>query len=202
MERIFLKKVYFTLHLGIIGEEDSGKEVFITYLNKNNIYPTISEKNEYYLIHNRVPLKIKVYLATNFKELMEVNKSFKNLDIILITLNLYNIPSFVNFNFEDFNDFSIKFDFRGISILSLIDTHLTKNYNRSNILRIDRYSVIEKVKEYDIIYFFEIQNDTTDIMELFNKVFDEFIFKFQLSNPELFERLKEYGKNLLIQNKD
>lgn len=197
-----MKKVYFTLHLGIIGEEDSGKEVFITYLNKNNIYPTISEKNEYYLIHNRVPLKIKVYLATNFKELMEVNKSFKNLDIILITLNLYNIPSFVNFNFEDFNDFSIKFDFRGISILSLIDTHLTKNYNRSNILRIDRYSVIEKVKEYDIIYFFEIQNDTTDIMELFNKVFDEFIFKFQLSNPELFERLKEYGKNLLIQNKD
>lgn len=197
-----MKKVYFTLHLGIIGEEDSGKEVFLTYLDKNNINPTIREKNEYYLIYNGVPLKIKVYLARNFKELMEVNKNFKNLDIILITLNLYNIPSFVNFNFDDFNNFSIKFDFRGISILSLIDTHLTKNYNRSNILRIDRYSVIEKVKEYDIIYCFEIQNDTTDIMELFNKVFDEFIFKFQLSNPELFERLKEYGKNLLIQNKD
>jgi hypothetical protein len=197
-----LKKVYFTLHLGIIGDEDSGKEVFITYLNKNSINPPIPEKNENYLIHDRVPLKIKVYLARNFKELIEENKSIKRLDIILVTLNLYNIHSFVNFNFEDFNNFCIKYDFRGISILCLMDTHLTKNYNRSNILRIDRYSVIEKLIEYNIIYCFEIQNDTTDIMELFDKVFNEFIFKLQLSNPELFERLINYGKTLFNQYKD
>lgn len=196
-----MKKVYFTLHLGIIGEEDSGKEVFITYLNKNSINPTIPEKSEYYLIHNRVPLKIKIYLANDIKELIEDKENIKRLDIIIVTLNLYNVSSFTNFNFDEFNDLCIKFDFKGISILALMDTHLTKKFNRSNILRIDRYSVVEKVKKYNIIYCFEIQNDTTDIMELFHKVFNEFIFKFQLSNPELFERLINYGKFLLIQNK-
>ena len=197
-----MKKVYFTLHLGIIGGEDSGKEVFITYLNKNSLNPTIPDKNEYYLIHNRVPLKININLANNFKQFIEHKESIKRLDILIISLNLYNVNSFINFDFDEFNDFCIKFDFKGISILTLIDTHLTKNYDRSSILRIDRYSVIEKVKKYNIIYCFEIQNDTTDIMELFNKVFNEFIFKLQVSNPELFERLLNYSKILLTQNKD
>ncbi|MFX0059345.1 MAG: hypothetical protein ACFE85_12540 [Candidatus Hodarchaeota archaeon] len=197
-----MKKIYFTLRLGIIGEEDSGKEVFITYLNKNNINSTIPENDYYFLIHKMVPLKIKLYLAENFKKLSENRENIERLDILIITLNLYNVKTFIRFNLESYKDFCNSFDFKGVSILALIDTHLTKSYNRSNILRIDRYNAIKKAQEYDIIYVFEIQNDTTDIMELFDKVFNEFVFKFQLSNPELFERLTNYGKILLNQNED
>jgi hypothetical protein len=197
-----LKKIYFKLYLGILGEEDSGKEIFLTFLDKNKINSIDSKDNEYILVYHDVPLKLKLYLAENFKLLREHKEDIKRLDILIITLNQNNLKSFNKLNFDIYNEFCESFDFKGVSILAIIDAHLTKFYDRSNIIRIDKKDVIKKSQEYNIVYCFEIQNDTTDIMELFQKVFDEFVFKFQLSNPDLFERVKNYGKTLINQNQD
>ena len=48
----------------------------------------------------------------------------------------------------------------------------------------------------NIIYCFEIQNKVKDLSELINKVFDESLIRFKLTNPDLYEQAKIYGDKL------
>ena len=61
--------------------------------------------------------------------------------------------------------------------------------------------IINKAKELNILYTFEITNKSTDLSELFNKILDDFIYKIRIKTPELFDQARNYGKELSIKKK-
>lgn len=192
-----MKKIFFTLRLGIIGTEESGKELFINFLKQHSTSSKFNnDLKEFFLIHNQIPLKLKVYLAEDFNKLIRNNRKESKLDIIIIALNLNEISAVKNYSKEILDEFYKRISFQGISIIAGVDLNLIKNGIFSDAMRISRYNLISKTKELNFIYCYEIQDRSRDFLELFERIFNESIFKFQFSNPELFERVFSYGKEI------
>jgi len=191
------KKFFFTLRFGIIGTKESGKELFINFLKQ---YSTSSKINkdlkEFFLMHNQIPLKLKVFLVEDFNKLIKNSKREKKLDIIILALNLNELSAVQNYSKEVLDYFYKRISFQGISILAGLDLNLIKNGILSDAMRISRYNLISKTKELNFIYCYEIQDKSRDFLELFERIFNECIFKFQFSNPDLFERVLSYGKEI------
>jgi len=187
--------------LGLIGTENSGKEFFIEYLNHYSSSSKLSEEmNEFLLIHKQIPLKLKVFIAEDFEHLITNFETINNLDVIIITLNLNELQSPNKYNRVNFDEFSKIYSFHGISILVGIDLKLIHEGVLSNAMRISRYNLMSKTKELNFIYCYEIQDKNRDLLEIFEKTFDECTFKFQYSNPELFERVISSGKGFAEKN--
>jgi hypothetical protein len=53
----------------------------------------------------------------------------------------------------------------------------------------------------NLIYCYEIYNRKGDVIEIYKKIFDDFVFRFSYSSPELFEQAKNYGNSLLKETK-
>jgi len=182
--------------LGLIGTENSGKKLFIEYLNHHSSSSKLSEEmNEFHLVHKQIPLKLKVFIAEDFKQLITNYKTINNLDIIIVILNINELKSPNNYSRVIFDEFSKIYSFHGISILVGIDLKLIHEGVLSNAMRISRYNLMSKTKELNFIYCYEIQDKNRDLLEVFEKIFDECTFKFQYSNPELFERVISCGKD-------
>ena len=87
--------------------------------------------------------------------------------------------------------------FQGMSVLVGLDVELIVNGTPSKDFRISRYNLVQKAKELDILYCFEILNKKNDLLGFYNKLLGDFTFKFQFTNPEILEKAKDYGKTLL-----
>ena len=204
MESKSLKKISFSLQVGLIGLEDSGKEIFLDYLEKKSIQTNLSNINEednnnkhYFLVRKQVPIKIRVYLAESLNDIINNHEKIKKLDVLILALNLYNLNSKNKYNIKDLERLIKIFSFKGTSVLAGLDTEQIYHGEPSNDFRISRYNLIQKAKELDLLYCFEIRNGKKDIKELYHKVLQDFILKFQISNPNMLEKSKIYGKELL-----
>ncbi len=199
-----MKKISYTLNLGLVGSyksgEDSGKGIFIDFLKDKAVEYHLDDYHEFLIIFNQIPIRMKIFPVEDFNELILNYDKIKKLDIIVLTLNMHEFNSINEYEKQSFEEFEKYYKFRGSSILVGIDVE--KIYrSTSNNSRISYFNLIKKAKELNILYCFEIQNKNRDLSELYNKVLDDFIFKFQFSSPELFNQAKSYGKELSIKKK-
>lgn len=192
-----MKKIKFSLNLGIIGADGSGIDFLIDYLKQSALKNDKNEKlNEFLIIYNDIPVKIKVFNGKDFNQLNERYENIRRIDAIIVIIDIYNLNSLNGDLFKGFEEFNTLYMFRGVSILAGIDKFFIENGVVSDKLRISRINLIQKTKDLGFLYCFEIQNRNNDILEIFNKFIDNFMKKVRNIDPELLERAKTYGKEL------
>jgi hypothetical protein len=205
LERALLKKITLSLNLGIVGLNTTGqnieKNVFLDYLKDYEIKSDIkkpiisdSENYEFLVIFNEIPIKVKIFFFKDINAVISRYDKVKSLDIIVLTFNVYDINSINLFQKEIFNEFKEYYTFRGISVLTGLNVD---SENSSKKAQIDADLIMSKVRELELIYGFELKDEEKDIIDFYNKILSDFIFKFQVSAPELVDLSKSYGKELL-----
>ena len=193
-----MKKISYSLRIGIVGSKDTKKEIFLDNIKETAIESKSFEAYfEFFLVFKQIPIKIKIFLAEDIDQLIYNYNRIKKLDVLILAMNLNESNSVHDYNEESMNEFNEIFSFQGISILVGMDISQIFKTPPLNNLRISRYNLKKKTKELDLIYCFEIYNKAEDITEIYNKILDDFIFRFQYSNPELYAQAQKYGIALL-----
>lgn len=192
-----MKKVKLSLNLGIIDKDGYGRELVIEYLNNLSLNYNVYENFiEFLIVFQDVPIKIKLFNALNFNSLIGDYKLIKRIDVLINIIDIYEHDSLESINFSDFEDFTITYMFQGISILLGLNKNLIENMNLLDRERISSIDLIKETKNLGFLFCFEIQNKNHDFLELFNKIFDNFILKLGNLNPELLKNAISYGKEL------
>ena len=193
-----MRKLNYKLKVAIIGKESIRQDIILTYLKKMaSDTPSISN-NEHVLnvIHENIPIKIHVKLYETLNELLYDTEFLGSLDFLFLTTSIYDHESFNNYKKEDYNELCNSTNFKGTSLLVAIDTGSTNATNSSENIRISRLKFIRKCNDLNLEYCFEVSEPEADLIELFKKILDDNNIKFKISNPELYEKVKEYGKEL------
>lgn len=197
-----MKKISYSLQIGIVGNNDFIEGIFFDNLNKLAIESNISDKvYEFLIVYKQIPIKIRVFLAETLENLIKNFEKIQRLDVIIIALNLYDKDALSTINkyvVELFND---TFLFQGLSVLVGMDIEQIFKKTPSRSLKISRFQLEKMTNDMNLIYCFEIFNKSRDINELYNTLFNDFILRFQYSSPELFENAKIFGKRLSSQLK-
>ena len=193
------------MNFGLINLSESNIEsknkIFIEYLNKKAIKRNyIDEEDlektrfEFMIVFEDIPIKLKIFFAQNFDDLINHYDEIENLDVIILIFNYSNLEAIDSLNPNDFTELKRFYTFQGSSILVGIDLENEKNTSEREQIR---SKLIEKTKQLDILYAYEISDQNKDISGLFGKLFQDFIFKFQYTSPELFDLAKLYGKEII-----
>lgn len=193
-----MKKISYSLRIGIIGKKKTIKEIFFESLSTSAIKSSPSDDNyEFLIVFKQIPIKVKIFLSENLDDLIYNFENIQKLDVIILTLNLYEPDSLNTINKHLLEEFIETFSFQGTSILVGMDVKHIFNKSTSRKFKISRFQLEKTTKDLNIIYCFEIFNKNKDINEIYNTIFNDFILRFQYSSPELFETAKDYGKRLL-----
>jgi hypothetical protein len=190
-----LKEFSYSVNIGIIGTKDSNKEIFNSFL-QNIALKCESEDTftEFSLVYRDIPITIKTYLFENLKDSKLKKRKDQKFDVIIIMLNLYNIESFDELIINEFVEFSREFKFTGISVLTGINKYVIQPDNLLPGQKINEFSLIRKTRELNIHYCFKIQNDPKDVLEIFNQIMKDILYKFKTLNPELYEQALKFGE--------
>jgi len=198
MERHSLKKISYSLRIGIVGGKDTKKEIFLDNIKETAIdSKSFEEYFEFFLVFKQIPIKMKIILAADIDQLINNYNKIEKLDVLILAMNLNDSNSVHDYSEESMKEFNEIFSFQGLSVLVGMDISQIFKIPPLNSLRISRYNLKKKTVELGLIYCFEIYNKAEDITEIYNKIFDDFIFRFQYSNPELYEQAQKYGIELL-----
>lgn len=190
-----MKKVVYNLRIGITGNKRYIKEIFLDNLNKTAIKSNVSNSyNEYLIVFKQIPINIKVFVSHNLEAIIENFNDIQKLDLIFLTINLYNKNSLNSIDKNLLEEFNELFAFQGISVLVGLDIEQILNNSPSKSFKISRFKLEKTTKDLNLIYCFEVFNKRKDINEIYNILFNDFLLRFQYSNPELFDTAKEYGK--------
>ncbi|MFX0034023.1 MAG: hypothetical protein ACFE9I_00105 [Candidatus Hermodarchaeota archaeon] len=193
-----MKKVSYSLRIGIVGNIETIKETFFESLSKSAIKSNLTDrKYEFLLVFNQVPIKFRFFLKKNFDDLLYDYENIQNLDVLILTLNLYQPDSLELIKKQKLEEFVETFSFQGISILVGMDIPHISNKPPPNKFKISRFQLEKTTKDLNFIYCFEILNKSKDINEIYYVILNDYILRFQFSNPELFEQAKDYGKKLI-----
>jgi hypothetical protein len=193
-----VKKVSYSLRIGIIGNKEHIKEIFLDRLNNIAIDSNFSNNSyECLIVFKQIPIKINVFIADTLEMIIEKFEIIQKLDILILTINLYDKKSLNTINKNVVEEFLEIFSFQGLSVLVGMDIEQLLKDSPSKSFKISRFKLEKTTKDLNLIYCFEIFNKNTDINEIYNTLFNDFILRFQYSNPELFESAKEYGKRIL-----
>ncbi|MFX1455952.1 MAG: hypothetical protein ACFFDB_11325 [Promethearchaeota archaeon] len=193
-----MKKISYSLRIGIVGRKDYNSMIFLEDIKRFAINIISSEGNfEFLVVVNNIPIKMKVFFAENLEELMEKSNEIEKLEVIILTVNLFEPNSIYHYQKDNFEKFNEIYYFQGISILVGLDLNQIFKKTPSKNLRISRYNLEEITRYLKIIYCYEIYNKNKDIIRIYKKIFDDFIFRFKYSGPELFEQAQIYGESLL-----
>ena len=186
------------MRVGIVGNKDYNKEMFLDGILRYAINITSSESySDFLVVVEDIPIKIKVFLVQNLEELITNFNKIEKLDVIILTVNLFDPKSIYQYYKDILEEFNEIYYFQGVSILVGVDTeHIFKKQPSKN-LRISRYNLEEITRYLNLIYCFDIDNKNDDIIEIYKKIFNDFIFRFRYSSPELFEQAQLYGKSLM-----
>lgn len=193
-----MKKISYSLRIGIVGNIDYSTEIFLGDLRRFAInFSSFEIYSDLLLVVDDIPIKIKTFLVQNLEELITNINDIERLDVIILTVNLFDPKSIYQYYKNIIEEFNEMYYFQGVSILVGVDTeHIFKKQPSKNH-RISRYNLREMTKYLNLIYCYEIYNKNEDVIEIYRKIFKDFIFRFRYSNPELFEQAKLYGKSLV-----
>ena len=140
-----------------------------------------------------------MFLAENLEELINKFNQIEQLDVLILTVNLFDTKTIYQYNKDIVEEFNEIYYFQGISILVGIDLDQIFKNKPSKNLRISRFNLEEITRYLNLIYCYEINSKKEDILEIYRKIFNDFIFRYRYSNPELFEQAQLYGKSLMKQ---
>ena len=195
-----MKKIIYALRVGIVGNKKLAKEIFLENLSVSAIESNLSDNtHEYLVVFKQIPIKIRIYFAVRLEDLIYDFDKIEKLDVLILTLNLHESDAINYYNRALIEEFNEALSFQGLSML--VGMNVDKIYNTtpstSTSLKISRFHLEKLTKELNLIYCFEIYNNRKDITEIYNKILDDFIFRFEYSSPDFFEKAKSYGKLLL-----
>ena len=198
MERKFLKKISYSLRIGIIGNREQLKEIFLESLASSAIKSNLSDDySEFLIVFKQIPVKIKIYLHENLENLIYDFENIQKLDVIILSLDLNKPDSLSIISKLLIEEFNETFSFQGLSILVGMNIEHIFSKTPSKKFKISRFQLEKTTKDLNFIYCFEIFNKNRDVNEIYNTILNDFIIRFQYSSPELFDTAKEYGKRLL-----
>ena len=198
-----MKKISYSLRIGIIGNRASIRKIFFESLSTSAIISELSDDNyEFLIVFKQIPIKIKIFFAENLDGLISNFEQIQKLDVLILTLNLYEPDSINSINKHLLEEFIETFSFQGISVLVGMDIAQIFNSSPHKNFKMSRFQLEKTTKDLNLIYCFEIFNKNRDINEIYNTIFNDFILRFQFSSPELFETAKDYGKKLLEELKN
>jgi len=193
-----LKKISYSLRIGIVGNKDYTSVIFLDEIKQFAINNSSSESySDFLVVVEDIPIKIRVYFVQNLEELITDFNEIEKLDVIILTVNLFDPKSIYQYSKDIVEEFNEIYYFQGVSILVGLDTEQLFKKQASKNLRISRYHLEEITRYLNLIYCYEIYNKNEDIIEIYKKIFNDFIFRFRYSNPELFEQAQLYGKSLV-----
>ena len=196
-----MKDVHFSLNLGLIGTDNSRIEIILEYLKeKTKLTSSKDSISEFQFIYENVPLKLRIFQFKHFEDLNSDINHLKKLDVIIITVNIYNDQAISKLNLNTYKEFCEKFMFNGIAVLVGIDPFLIEQKNPPASRKINEIVLIQKTKELNFHYCFKIQNSQRDIADIFNKILNYMNLKLEFINPEMFERVKTNSKNFVGKN--
>jgi len=201
-----LKKVSFALNICLLGSLDSGKEVFMDYLKSSalemsfiNDVGKMIDYHEMLIVYNEIPIKIRIFLSDNLEKVIDYYDKIKNIDVVILSLNLYDVKSLDEYNVEKIKELKENLMLRGV--LTLVGLDVKKIFNKPAFFtssKISNQDLIRKAKELEVLYCFKIENKKDDLLQFYDQILNDFIFKFQYSSPELFNQAKSYGNKLSI----
>ncbi|MFW9822634.1 MAG: hypothetical protein ACFFE4_06855 [Candidatus Thorarchaeota archaeon] len=195
-----MKKISYSLRIGIVGKKDYNSMIFIDDIKNYAVNVKSSESNvEFLVVVNNIPIKVKAFLIESLNDIIEKFDEIENLDVIILTVNLFEPNSIYQYQKDIFEEFNEVYDFQGISILIGLDLDQIFKNTPSKDQRISRYNLEEITRYLKIIYCFEIYNKNKDIIRIYKKIFEDFLFRFRYSGPELFEQAQVYGESLIKQ---
>ena len=189
------------MKVGIIGSLNSGKQILVDYLGRESIKPSTLEESksqsdtqDFFIVYKEIPIRIKTYTGKTITQAIYDYEKLENLDVLIIVLNLYDFTSLKLLNKKELEELYDYIMFQGVSVLVGIQEEFSSQY------RINEVELIQKAKELEILYCFALEGHNGDIREFYEKILNDFIFKFQFSSPEMFEHAKEYG--LMLKQRD
>lgn len=173
-------------------------EIFYESLKKMAV-ETKSSKDSFgfLIVFRQIPIKIKLFITESLESIIELSEKIEKLDIIILTLDLFDKNSLNTVKKQLLEEFNETYLFQGLSVLVGMDVEQLFNKAPSKKFKISRFKLEKITQDLNLIYCFEIFNKDTDIDEIYNTLFNDFMLRFQYSNPELFENAREYGKKLL-----
>ncbi len=193
-----MKKISYSLRIGIVGNVDYNTEIFLGHIKRFAINPSSSETySDFLIVVEDIPIKIKVFLVQNLEELINNFSNIEKLDVVILTVNLFDSKSIYQNYKNVFEEFNETYYFQGISILVGVDIERIFKKEPSKNLRISRFNLEEITRYLNLIYCYEIYNKNEDIIKIYQKIFNDFMFRFRYSNPGIFEQAKVYGKSLM-----
>ena len=192
-----MKKINYSLRIGIVGNKEFMKEVFLSVLRSSAIeFDLVEEIYEIFLVYDNIPIKVKIFLGENLEELVNNFERIEKLNVIILTVDLFDSNSIYQYYKNIIEEFNETYYFQGISILVGIDFIKILPKKKTDNLRVSRYSLEEIAKYLNLIYCYEISNKNEDVMEIYKKIFKDFLFRFQFTSPDLYEQARGYGKAL------
>jgi hypothetical protein len=197
-----MKKISYNLRIGIVGNKNYHEEVFLDNIKDFAIAFNISRPySDFFLIYEKIPIKLKIFSTETLEEIINNFDEIEKLDVIIFTVNLADTNSMNQYYKNILEEFNETYYFQGISILVGIDTAQIFKEKASKNIRVSRYSLKDMASYLNLIYCYEIYNKKGDVIEIFKKIFNDFVFRFRYSSSELFEQAKNYGNSLLKKNK-
>ncbi|MBY8992355.1 MAG: hypothetical protein KGD58_16535 [Candidatus Lokiarchaeota archaeon] len=197
-----MKKISYNLRIGIVGNKNYHEEVFLDNIKDFAIaFNILSPYSDFFLIYKQIPIKVKIFSAETLEEVINNFDEIEKLDVIILTVNLADTNSIHQYFKDIVEEFNELYYFQGISILVGIDIAQIFKEKILNDIRVSRYSLKDMASYLNLIYCYEIYNITRDVIEIYKKIFDDFVFRFSYSSPESFEQAKIYGNSLLKETK-
>ena len=188
-----MKKIVYSLNLGVIGLKDYIKTFINNIIKNNSNHNTITiEKNQinFSLMFKDVLFKIKIHLFEKIKHLLNDKNLTQDLDSILFLINinkLKNIRKYKRKSIQKINHIQIK---KGNHIL--IGVNQDKIEINNEIIE----KMIERSKILNMLYCFLIEDENKDIGSIFETILDDYVFNFKYSKPDLYELAQLYSKEI------
>ena len=190
-----MRKINYKLKIAIIGKELMGNELILESLKNLTIDKQEGSPDQpvFQIMHKYIPIKIHVKRYETMNEMLSELDSINGFDFLFLLLNIYDDDSLNNYDKQLYEELCSEINFRGSSLLIAFDLKSTKTDSSINEVRISRHRLIRKCNELDLEYCFEIIDPIEDLNDLFKKILDDSVIKFKISNPELYEKVKEFG---------
>lgn len=192
-----MKKISYSLRIGIIGNRDSISEIFLEDVKSIAIESRFSEDfSELFIVYKQIPIKLKIFLAESLEKLIYRFDEIEKLDVVILTVNLLDKKSIYRYFKNIIEEFNETYYFQGVSILAGIDfDQVFKKVSKKH--KVSRYSLEDMARYLNLIYCYEIFNKKKDVIKIYKKICNDFLFRFSYSSPELFEQAKIYGITLI-----
>ncbi|MFX1488428.1 MAG: hypothetical protein ACFFBI_04730 [Promethearchaeota archaeon] len=193
-----MKKISYNLRIGIVGNVNYNKTIFLDSIKDFAIKSEISsEMSEIRIVFKEIPINLKVFLSKSLEEVVNSYAKIENLNVIIFTVDLLNLKSMKQYEKDLIDKFHEIYSFQGISMLVGLNLKQILKNKISKKFKVSRFTLEDTAKYLNLIYCYEIYNKAEDIIEIYNKILNDFLFRFRYSSPESFTQARIYGRNLL-----